>query len=153
MSEYGEEILDEYRLNPNSNLSNPESDGYKLIDNTIGWYMDNSNENLFLQTFIGTATGAYLDLLGRIKGIYRNSGESDDDYRERIINLDNLKFSKADLESIGCEIFCYVKEIDKQITSSNPLLSRKYLIYADSTAKEWVDKFINNRSFEYLEEL
>jgi hypothetical protein len=151
---YGEEILDEYRLNPNTNLSNPESDGYKLIDNTIGWliseYMDS---DLVMETFIGTAKGAYLDFLGRMKGIYRNNGESDDDYRSRIINLDNLKFSKADLESIGCEIFCYVKEIDKQVTSSNPLLSRKYLVYADTVTMEWVDKFINNRVFEYLEDL
>ena len=64
MSDYGEEILSEDRLNPNSNLSNPESDGYQLIDNTIGWLMDSFEESdRVSQLFISSATGKYLDML------------------------------------------------------------------------------------------
>lgn len=154
MSTYGEEILDFNRLNPNSNLSNPNSDGYKLFDNTLGWFLDNKIDNDILsQTLILTASGMYLDLLGRTKGIYRNNDESDDVYRNRIICLINLQFNKADLENIGCEVFDYVEEIDKQVTSKNTLLSNQYLIYADDTNRSIVDKFINNRAFMFLEEL
>lgn len=154
MTVYGEEILNITRLNPNSNLSNPDSDGYKLIDNTIGWLLTEYVDSDFInQVFIKTAKGQYLDLLGRIHGVYRNKNETDDKYRERIQNLKTLVFSITGLKSIGCEIFDYVEEIDKQITSSNPLLSHKYLIYADSTNKNIVNRFVNNRVFEYLEDV
>ena len=154
MSTYGEEILDFNRLNPNSNLSNPESDGYKLFDETLGWFLDNKVDgDVLSQTFVLTATGAYLDLLGRTKGVYRVKDETDDVYRNRILCLINLQFNKADLENIGCEVFDYVEEIDKQVTSTNSLLTNQYLIYADSTNRSIVDKFINNRVFMFLEEL
>ena len=96
MSTYGEEILDFNRLNPNSNLSNPESDGYKLFDETLGWFLDNKVDgDVLSQTFVLTATGAYLDLLGRTKGVYRVKDETDDVYRNRILCLINLQFNKA----------------------------------------------------------
>ena len=154
MTQYGEEILDYNRLNPNSNLSNPNSDGYKLFDNTIGWYLDNKMDfDSLSQTFILTAVGSYLDLLGRTKGVYRLTNEEDDDYRERIIKLINLQFSKKDLEGIGCEIFDYVEEVDKQVTSTNTLLTNQYLIYADKDTKTILNKFINNRVYQLMEEL
>lgn len=151
---YGEEILNRNRLNPNSNLSNPESDGYILILNTIGYYLDKINgEDTVEQLFLATATGRFLDLHGAVKGVYRKQGETDEEYRSRIIQISNFVLSIECLEEIGAEIFCYVEELNNQITSDNPLLSRRYLIYAEDEIKEIIDKYINNWVYEYLEEL
>lgn len=51
-------------------------------------------------TFIGHATGAWLDLLGRERNVWRTSGESDDAYRERIKRVEDTVTRPA-LEAAG----------------------------------------------------
>jgi len=151
---YAEEILSKERLNPLSNLSNSESDGYKLIKNTIGWFLDEKNDaELINQIFISTATGEYLDLIGNTYGVTRKTDETDEDYRNRILLIVNFVFSPNYLHKLGVEIFCYVEEIENQITSSNPLLSHQYLLYADNDTQKTVERFINTNTYEWLEEL
>lgn len=150
---FGKEMLSEDRLNPVSNLSNPESDGYKLFDFTIGYELDKiDDEDLLKQLFVNTATGDYLDLHGSIYGVYRYDGESDDDFRNRIINNSNFKLCIYDIEQLNGTVVCYVQDLNVQATSKNDLLSNEYIIEADENCKKYIDKYINNRIFHYFDE-
>lgn len=149
MSEFIEEMLSDDRLNPNSKLSDSESDGYKLLDNTIGWWMDKvDDEDRFSQLFITTATGKYLDIHGSIKGIYRNDGEDDETFRERLINTQNFKLTKEGINSLGGEVYCFVDNINTQITSKNVVLSNEYIIDIDDT--NILDNHVNNHVWHIL---
>ena len=151
MSEFIEEILSDDRLNPNSNLSNPDSDGYQILDNTIGWWMDEvDNQDRLLQLFISYASGEYLDVQGSIKGIYRKENESDDEFRERIISTQNFHLTKNCIRDIGGEVYCYVENINTQITSQNVLLSNEYII--DINDKSVLENYINNHLWHFVNE-
>ena len=79
-------ILSDDRLNPLSNLSNEESDGYKLFNDTLVWYLlQIQDEDKMSNLFIETAENVWLDLLGYIKGIYRLEDEDDESFRNRIL--------------------------------------------------------------------
>lgn len=54
--------------------------------------VEDSSDDLIVQTFLLTATGGFLDLHGAERSVYRYEGESDDSYRERIRAID---FSSA----------------------------------------------------------
>lgn len=45
---------------------------------------ENVNNELFSERWLSLAVGVQLDELGIILGVYRNDGESDEDYRERL---------------------------------------------------------------------
>lgn len=84
MSDYGEGIID--RLNENSPLRNTDNPMNKIINNTIGAFLDEYDDNaIFEQIFINEAKEGYLDILGETMGVYRKIGENDDIYRNRII--------------------------------------------------------------------
>lgn len=82
MSEYGEEILD--RLPEYSSLKSPNNIARKVIMNTVGEWLDNFNDN-FENLFLNESEGEYIDCHGREYGVYRKLGESDEDYKKRII--------------------------------------------------------------------
>ena len=83
MSDIGEEIIK--RLN-NTGLQDNNHPMHKLIDYTIGEWLQNKNDEEFKeQFFIQEATGKYLDLHGRDYNVGRRENEPDDDYRQRII--------------------------------------------------------------------
>lgn len=150
MSEFGEEILSEDRLNPQSNLSNPESDGYKLIDNTIGWLMDTiEDSDRVSQLFLCSADGKYLDLLCAERGIYRLDGEDDDALRERAINIQTFTFTKEGINQIGGVVYCSVNDLNTQCTSKNVVLSNQYIIDIDDEGKEFINQFVNNNIYKY----
>ena len=153
MTRFGQEMLSEDRLNPVSNLSNPESDGYKLFDFTIGYELDKiDDEDLLEQLFLVTATGDYLDLHGNEKGIYRMEGESDDDYRNRINWTSNFNLNIDSIEKLEGLVVCYVEILNTQVTSKNDLLSNEYIIEADDNCKKYINRYVNNRIYHYLDE-
>ena len=84
MSDYGEEILD--RLPENSSLKLQNNPARKVIDNTVGEWLDNYADNdIFNNLFLTEATGGYIDVHGKEYGVYRKLNESDEDYKKRII--------------------------------------------------------------------
>lgn len=144
-------ILSDDRLNPLSNLSNEESDGYKLFDSTLVWYLQKiQDEEKMFNLFVETAEDTWLDLLGYVKGIFRLENENDDDYRNRIITSYNFQLSVDDIEKLDGKIVCYVENINKQITSKNDLLSDEYIIEAPSSCKEYINRYVNDGSWHYL---
>lgn len=153
MTRFGQEMLSEDRLNPISNLSNPESDGYKLFDFTVGYELDKiDDEDLLEQLFLVTATGDYLDLHGNEKGIYRMEAESDDDYRNRINWTSNFNLNIDSIEKLEGLVVCYVENLNTQVTSKNDLLSNEYIIEADDNCKKYINRYVNNRIYHYLDE-
>lgn len=84
MSVTGEAIIN--RLPSQSKLRNPENQMHKVLDATIGEYMDNYDVIEWIkQHFLTDATGKYLDVHGKDYNIKRKTDESDDNYRQRII--------------------------------------------------------------------
>jgi hypothetical protein len=65
----------------------------KFFKNVIGGEVEEAETNIYgmrEQMLIWTATGSYLDELGKSRKIYREAEESDDDYRVRILDAWNL---------------------------------------------------------------
>ena len=84
MSVFGEEIID--RLHENCSLRNINNPVRKIIDNGVGEWFDNyDDQDFFNMFFLTDAVGAYLDEWGKIYGVKRKQDELDDDYRNRII--------------------------------------------------------------------
>ena len=81
------------------------SDVEAILDQTIGPYFDskeNDIEELLNAPFLTEATGDYLDLIhGRLYGIERHVGESDDDYRIRLTFQARDKVRQSDLQELG----------------------------------------------------
>jgi len=107
MSQHGKGIIE--RLHPLTVLRNPTNDGHKVIDNTIGEYLDRfEKKDLGKQLFLLHATGKYLDLHGLEKGISRKKNESDDVYRNRIIVERGMHNCISDFRLRGVDFWCYV---------------------------------------------
>ena len=146
-------ILSDDRLNPLSNLSNEESDGYKLFNNTLVWYlMKIQDEDKMSNLFIETAEGIWLDLLGYIKGLYRLENEEDDDFRNRILTSANFQLCVEDIKNLNGEVVCYVEDINRQITSKNDLLSDEFIIDAPKSCKEYINRYVKDGGWHYLRE-
>ena len=69
---YIEGILD--RINLTDSIS---EEGYIVLDGTLGEWLEH-NSDIFLNWFASTATGGYLDLIGKEYGLLRLDNESDD---------------------------------------------------------------------------
>ena len=144
-------ILSDDRLNPLSNLSNEESDGYKLFNDTLVWYLlQIQDEDKMSNLFIETAENVWLDLLGYIKGIYRLEDEDDESFRNRILIGSNFQLSIDDIEKLNGEVVCYVEDLNKQITSKNDLLSDEFIIDAPKSCKEYINKYVKDGGWHYL---
>lgn len=146
-------ILSDDRLNPLSNLSNEESDGYKLFNDTLVWYLlQIQDEDKMSNLFIETAEDVWLDLLGYIKGIYRLEDEDDESFRNRILVGSNFQLSIDDIEKLDGEVVCYVEDLNKQITSKNDLLSDEFIIDAPKSCKEHINRYVKDGGWHYLRE-
>ena len=112
------------------------SDLYRILDETLGKYLDDLLENridkAYNSNFITLATGEDLDKLGRLYGVARGNNEDDKDYRLRIgfqadkmVNLDNLL-------DLGCEVYSYVNGYDlgSTLLSRNITEASKVLVVA-----------------------
>ena len=81
---YGEAIIN--RLPLQSKIRDPSNPMNKIINNTIGEWLDRYDVQGWLhQFFIQDATGSYLDLHGRQYGLKRKPNEDDDSFKQRII--------------------------------------------------------------------
>jgi hypothetical protein len=77
--------------------------------------------------FIQSATGAWLDLHGRDYGVVRQLGESDDDYRTRIVQEKLEYLTPEYLDSVfDLVLYSYVEGFDASentLTSDNPYIT------------------------------
>lgn len=145
MSENGEEIIN--RLPDTSGLHR-NLDARKVIENTIGAWFDNLEEqDWFSQFFLNTATGKYLDLHGQTFDIQRKINESDEDYRNRIIydGLGHLTVNFL-LEVYNLELYSYVDDFDinNTLVSDNPYFNVNGFF---GVAPDEVTKNILNKKF------
>ena len=98
--------------------------------------------NLFLEY----AVGGYLDCHGRDYGVYRQNGETDDQYRERIVQekLDHLTPEYL-LELYGLNLYVYVNDFDvsdNTLTSDNPYINNYGYM---SVASDEIKSILNNK--------
>lgn len=126
-----------------SNLQNKNNEVRKVLDYTIGEYMENISD-IGDELFLTSATGGWLDAWGRDYGVIRRVDEDDDSFRERII-FEKLEYLTAhNLKSIyGVQLFSAFDGFDateNDLTSDNPYLTDWYMGVADSTVQGILDK-------------
>lgn len=112
------------RLN-NEALQNDDNDFIKVYDGCVNEYLEN-RDNHFLDSFLITTDGDYLDLHGNIFGLKRKENEDDDTYRQRILTDATLIERTTDFEKLDCQLWVY----KDGVTENNTLTSRNtYLKY------------------------
>ena len=125
MSEYGEGII--RRLPSTCELQKPDNPGRKVIDTTIGEWLDNHDiDELFEGVFLQSAEGKYLDLHGRELNCFRQLDESDDDYRLRLgyTSLGHLTLDYL-VDVFKLKVYVNISDYDpttNQLTSDNPYI-------------------------------
>lgn len=110
------------RLN-NEALQNDDNDFIKIYDGCINEYLENRN-NKFINIFLNTAQGDYLDIHGKMYGIFRKKDESDEEYRNRIILNKSILQRTTDFSKLDIGLWVYKDGVtDKNtLTSRNPYL-------------------------------
>lgn len=152
MSDFMDMMVD--MLPINSNIQKPQNPFRKVLDGSVGEYMDGIS-NIFDELFLDTATGGWLDAHGRDYGVLRNAGESDESYRERII-FEKLEYLNAhNLQNIyGFVLYSYVEDYspdENTLTSDNPYNSNHYMAYASEELQGILErKFILGDGITWL---
>lgn len=120
----------------------------EFLNNSIGYFLEVLEadvEALNDGLFIDSAEGKYLDLHGKDLGLPRKSGESDDDYRNRLLvePLDQFTL-EAMYEVYDVQLLSYnANKTDLMLLSDNHLLANEYFIDCDNELWEIiVRKFI-----------
>lgn len=155
MSIYGEEIIE--RLHENSALHNTSNPMRKIINDGIGAWLDNFDENsLYENVFLESATGEYLDLHGKDYGIIRKIDESDDDYRSRIVHESLGHITAVFLRQVyNLTVYTYAEDFDvtdNTLVSDNPYLSNEYMTVASDDLQNILNKkFIIGSGLTFLE--
>ncbi len=125
-----------------SSLQNKDNQLRKVLDYTVGEYMDNL-EQPFDMLFLDTATGGWLDSFGRDYGIFRKPDESDDDYRTRIVyeKKDNLTANfLTDIYNVG--LFSYRSDFNVKsntLVSDNPYVTKDFIGICDEDTIQILD--------------
>ena len=122
----------------------------ELLNNTIGYFLElleNEIEEINDGLFIESANGKYLDLHGKDLGLPRQDGESDEDYRNRLLIEPLDKFNLQTLYRVyNIQLLSYNEDkTDLTLLSDNHLLSNKY--YIDCSDELWniiLNKFITS---------
>lgn len=152
-TEYG--ISGEYMLeqvHKLSELRRPDNELHMLFVELIGRWIDEYDvvENLRKYN-LKNATKEVLDLWGYQYGIYRNEEESDDDYRQRIINKLLELFTIPYVLANGVTFFTCVSDPHTRLTSKNTYLTNDYLCYASNDIEEYFnDNYICWRDIIWL---
>ena len=145
-----------------SNLQNKNNEVRKVLDYTIGEYMENISD-IGDELFLTSATGGWLDAWGRDYGVIRRVDEDDDSFRERII-FEKLEYLTAhNLQEIyGVQLFSAFDGFDateNDLTSDNPYLTDWYMGVAPTETQNILNKkfilggsiiWYNNEELDYL---
>lgn len=120
MSDFIDALVD--MLPEHSALKKKDNQLRRVLDYTVGaWFDEHDVQDFYEQLFLQSATGKYLDLFGKDYAVYRKSDESDDDYRERIVQEKLEYLTPEYLESIfGLKLYVFVDDFD---ASENTLTS------------------------------
>ena len=143
-------------LRIDSALQDEGNDLRKVLDRTVGEYMD-ASEVVFDQLFLSSATGGWLDAHGKDYGVPRRLDEDDDSYRERII-FEKLEYlTVGNLQSIyGLDLYAFVSGFNpkvNQLTSDNPYIASRYMSIADESTRDILNnKFILDSGIVWLDE-
>lgn len=125
-----------------------------VLDRTIGaWFEENGD--VFEELFLMTATGGWLDAHGRDYGVPRRLGESDDDYRERIV-FEKLEYLNARnlIDFYGLDLYVSVDDFDASdntLTSDNPFIGGSFMSFVSVDVQNILNaKFILGDELEWL---
>lgn len=150
---YIEGILERINL-----LDDISEEGFKVLDGTIGEWLEH-HEPLFFNYFVTTASGGYLDLLGREYGLLRLSNESDEEFRKRILIEINIVESGIDIINAGVDLWIFDENVlsgDEYLTSKNISLKNStdspvFLAHATPFVREYItQKFIFGEDLEWF---
>lgn len=125
MSDFMTALVD--LLPEHSKLKDPRNPLRKVLDLTVGEWFDNRDvQDFYEQLFLQSATGEWLNLHGRDYGVVRQLGESDEDYRTRIVQEKLEYLTPEYLESVfDLVLYVYVQDFDASentLTSDNPYI-------------------------------
>ena len=114
------------RLN-NEALQSDENEFIKIFDGCVNEYLEN-RRNHFLDTFLTMAEGNFLDIHGKMYGLFRKKDESDDDFRNRIILNKSILQRTTDFSKLNIGFWVYKDGVtDKDtLTSRNPYLKQNH---------------------------
>lgn len=155
MSDYGDGIIE--RLNENSGLKNKDNPFHKLINEGVGGWLDNfEDNNLSEQIFLETASGIWLDLQGKEYNIVRKINESDDDYRERIVHESLGHLTIPFLVNVfNLILYCYIENFNVEnntLTSDNVFACHKYVSFVDEDLQNILKrKYVIGTGLTYLQ--
>ena len=131
-------------LPAHSELQKTDNEFRKVLDKTIGAFMD-ENDDIYDELFLSSASKGWLDCFGRDYGVTRRIDEDDESYRQRII-FEKLEYLTANnLKSIyNLTLYADVPNYNipnNQLTSDNEYISTKYMSYASND----LQKILNNK--------
>ena len=156
MSDFGENLFDLMPMH--SNLRKKDNQLHKVIDNSVGEWVDRHDvQDFYDNLFLNTATRGYLDRFGADYGVTRQLGESDDDYRKRIILEKFDKLTPEYLKTLyGVELYTLVDGFnprDNTLVSDNPYYNKNlFMGVANDNVKPILEKkFILNKAILFYE--
>ena len=143
MSDFMTALVD--LLPEHSKLKDTRNPLRKVLDLTVGeWFDDRDVQDFYEQLFLQSATGEWLNLHGRDYGVVRQLGESDEDYRERIVyeRLGHLT-TKYLIDVYGLSLFKNINNFNPKnnvLTSDNEYLHDGFMADADEQTKNILNK-------------
>lgn len=145
LSNYTKGIVE--RIN-NEALHDENNEFTIVLDGTLGEYLEN-RDNHFLDFFIATAEGDYLDLHSNLFGLKRRENEDDDTFRQRILTDATLIERTSDFEKLYCTLWVYKDGVvnNNVLTSRNTYLKdlhdEDYVFIGTGTDSEYIQsKFL-----------
>ena len=144
-------------LSLGSALQKEDNELRKVLDRSVGEYMDNVELPLD-ELFLTSASGGWLDAHGRDYGVSRRPDEDDESFRERIV-FEKLEYlTVGNLMTVyGLDLYAFVSlynPLVNQLTSDNPYISDRYMSIADETTQEILDKkFMLDNRVVWLDEV
>ena len=146
MSDFVPMLVD--MLPRHSSLQSVDNPLRVVLDRSLGEFMDTvDSEVVFDGLFLQSASGGWLDAHGRDYGVARRLGESDEDYRSRIV-FEKLEYlTVRNLQEIyGVELFVLADTFNpslNMLTSDNTYISSEYIGVADNDTQAIINgKFI-----------
>ena len=143
MSDFVDALVD--LLPEHNSLKRRNNPLRQVLDKSVGeWFDQHSVQRFYDNLFLQSATGGWLDLHGRDYGVYRRIGESDEDYRRRIVfeKLDYLT-TELLLTVYGVGLFSYRMDFDltgNTLVSDNVYLSEEFIGVSDNDTISILDK-------------